>query len=66
MAVVRSDVIIAFDEICAVVVFNEKSVQVLGFVRQTAVWVANNLHFSRPGSFRSRFVWGRIVGRLVK
>ena len=37
MAVVRSDVIIAFDEICAVVVLNEKSVQVLDFVGQTVV-----------------------------
>ena len=32
-----SDISIAFDEVCAVVVFNRNSVQVLGFVGQTVV-----------------------------
>ena len=35
-AVVRSDVSIAFDEVCAVVVLNKNSVQVLGFVGETS------------------------------
>ena len=34
-AVVRSDVCIAFDEVCAVVDFNKNSVQVLGFLGHT-------------------------------
>ena len=36
-AVVRSGVCIAFDEVCAVVVLNKNSVQVLGSVGQTVV-----------------------------
>ena len=35
--VLRSDVTIAFDEVCAVVVLSKNSVQVLGFVGQTIV-----------------------------
>ena len=36
-AVVQSDVSIAFDEICVVVVLNKNSVQELDFVGQTVV-----------------------------
>ena len=57
-----------FDEMCVAVVLNKNiilnkisflnknSVQVLDFVGQTVVLVANNLCSSRQGSYRSRFV----------
>ena len=57
-AVVRSDVSIAFDKVCAVVVLNKNRVQVLGFVGQTVVLVASNLCSCRQveGSYISSFV----------
>ena len=36
-AVVWSDISIAFDEVCAVVVLSKNSVQVVGFVGQTVM-----------------------------
>ena len=46
----------AFDEVCAAVVLNQNSVQVLGFVGQTVVRIANNLCSSCQGSYSGRFL----------
>lgn len=52
-AVVRSDISIVFNEICALVVLIRNRVQVLDFVGQTE---SQTLCSSRPGSYRGRFV----------
>ena len=54
LAVVRFDVSIVFDEVCAVIVLNKNCVHVPGYC-----WVSRKqfvLESSRQGSYRSRFV----------